>query len=33
MSDSDYGAVTRYANNLDVIDQEWTEDSITEAEV
>jgi hypothetical protein len=33
MSDSDFGAVTRYANNLDIIDNDWMQDEISEAEV
>ena len=33
MSDSCYGAVTRYRHNLDVIDQAWREDQISEAEI
>jgi hypothetical protein len=33
MSDSDFGAVTRYVNNLDIIDNDWMQDEISEAEV
>jgi hypothetical protein len=33
MSDSNFGAVTRFVNNLDIIDQDWMAEEITEAEV